>query len=67
VEEPEKVRKPLAAARTENRDQAFRAGQLADRESMAGPLERSQVVERPLLVGGVALDGVDDDHGVQEV
>jgi hypothetical protein len=67
VEEPEKVREPLAGAWAENRDQTFRAGQLADRESMAGLFERGQVMERPLLVGGVALDGADDDYGVQVV
>src|SRR5438067_503714 len=35
VEEPEKVRHPLTAAWPKDRDQTFRAGQLADRESMA--------------------------------
>ena len=34
---------------------------------MAGLFERVQVVFRPLFVGGVTLNGVDDDHGVQVV
>jgi len=44
VEEPEKVRQPLAGANAEKRDQTFRAGQLADRESMAGLFQRGQVI-----------------------
>jgi hypothetical protein len=67
VKEPEKVRQPLTAAWAKDRDQTFCAGQLADRESMASLFECVQVVFRPLLVGGVALNGVDDDHGVQVV
>jgi len=67
VEEPEKVRQPLAAARAKDRDQAFRPGQLSDCESMAGLFEHGQVIQRTLLVGGVALDRVDNDHGVQVV
>jgi hypothetical protein len=34
---------------------------------MAGLFERGEAVQRPLLVGWVAFDGVDDDHGVQVV
>lgn len=67
VEDAEEVRQSLTTTRTENRNQAFRAGQLADRESMASLLERGQVIYRPLLIGGIAFDGVDDDHGVQVV
>ena len=67
VEEPEKVRHALTAAWAKDRDQTFRAGQLADRESMASLFECVQVVFRPFLIGGVALNGVDDDHGVQVV
>jgi len=44
VEEPEKVRQPLAVARAKDRDQTFRAGQLADREAMAKLFERGQVI-----------------------
>jgi len=44
VEEPEKVRQPLVAARAKDRDQTFRAGQVADRESTAGLFERGQVI-----------------------
>jgi hypothetical protein len=44
VEESEEVRQPLAAARAKDRDQTFRAGQLADRKSMAGLFERGQVI-----------------------
>ena len=36
VEEPEKVRQPLVAPRAKDRNQTFRAGQVADRGSMAG-------------------------------
>jgi hypothetical protein len=57
----------LAAPRAEHRDQAFRAGQLADCELVAGLLQRGEVMERPLLVGGAAFHGVDNDHGVQVV
>ena len=39
VEEPEEVRQPRAAARAQDRDQTFRTGQFADRESMAGLFE----------------------------
>jgi hypothetical protein len=67
VEEPEKVREPLAATRTEKRSQTFCAGQGAERELMPGLFERIQMVERPLPVGGVALYGIDDDYSVQIV
>jgi arsenate reductase-like glutaredoxin family protein len=50
VEESEEVREPLATARAKDRNQTFRAGQLADSESMPDLFERSQVIERPLLV-----------------
>src|SRR5947209_20233858 len=67
MEEPEKVRQPVAAAWAKDRDQTFRAGQLANRESMASLFECVQMVFRPFLIGGVALNGLDDDHGVQIV
>jgi hypothetical protein len=67
AEEPEKVRQSLAAPRAKDGDQAFRDGQLTDRESMASQFQSGQVIQRPLLVGEVALDSVDNDHGVQVI
>ncbi len=34
---------------------------------MAGPFERGEAIQRTLLVGGVALDRVDNDDRVQVV
>jgi hypothetical protein len=67
IKEPKKVRQPLAVARAEDGDQTFSERQLVDGESMAGLLQRGQVIQRTLLVGRVSLDRVDDDHGVQVV
>jgi hypothetical protein len=67
VEEPEEVRQSMAIARAKERDQTFRAGHVADRESMAGLFQRGKVVKRPLLVGWDAFDGVDHDHRVEVV
>lgn len=44
MEEAEKVGKSLTAARAENWNQAFRAGQFTDGEPMAGLFERGQVI-----------------------
>ena len=67
MEELKKVRQSLTVARTKDWNQTFRARQLADYESMAGLFERGQVIQRSLLIGDVALDGVDDDDSVQIV
>ena len=34
---------------------------------MSGQFETSQVIQRTLLIGGVAFDSVDNDDGVQVV
>ncbi len=68
AEKTKEVRKPLAFAWPKNWNQALGLSQFfTNCEAMAGLLKRGQVVERSLLVGGIALDGIDDDHGVQEV
>jgi len=67
MEEPEEIGKPLATTRTENRHEAFRARQLADCELVASLFERCHVLERSVLIGGVAFAGLNDDDGIQVV
>jgi hypothetical protein len=57
----------VTATQAEGRDQTLRAGQFADRESMAGLFESGKVIDCPLLVRRVALDGVNHDYGIQVI
>ena len=47
AEELEKVRQSLATVRAKDGEHTFREDQLVDRESVAGPFERGQVIYYP--------------------
>jgi hypothetical protein len=59
VKEAKKGRQTLGFSRVKDRDQTFRASQLADRELMARQFERGQVIQGAVLIGGVAFDRVE--------
>jgi hypothetical protein len=66
--EAKEVRQPLTVAWEEKRHQTFCPGQFTDEKPVAGlfqPVPAPQGDSRPLLVGDVAFNRVDDNHGVE--
>ncbi|MEX0727456.1 MAG: hypothetical protein WD065_14365 [Planctomycetaceae bacterium] len=65
MEESEKIGQTLTFTRAKDGNQTFRAGQFADHKLMTGLFQRCEMIQRPLLIGGIAFNGVNNDHSVQ--